>query len=57
MLDRKKLSELVSELEVLERKIQKEKNLIANLEHLKRVLEIEFEDTLHNWPDEVLMKG
>lgn len=57
MLNKTKLQELVEELDILDMKIQKERNLLDNLENIKRNLEIEFEENLYSWDDEVLMKG
>ena len=57
MLNKTKLQELVEELDILDMKIQKERNLLDNLENIKRNLEIEFEENLYYWDDEVLMKG
>ena len=57
MLNKTKLQELVEELDILDVKIQKERNLLDNLENIKRNLEIEFEENLYSWDDKVLMKG
>lgn len=57
MLSKIKLQQLIEELEVVDMKIQKERNLLDNLENIKRNLEIEFEENLYYWDDEVLMKG
>ena len=57
MLNKTKLQELVEELDILDIKIQKERNLLDNLENIKRNLEIEFEENLYSWDDKVLMKG
>lgn len=57
MLNKTKLQELVEELDIIDMKIQKERNLLDNLENIKRNLEIEFEENLYSWDDEVLMKG
>lgn len=57
MLNKTKLQELVEELDILDMKIQKERNLLDNLENIKRNLEIEFEENLYSWDDKVLMKG
>lgn len=57
MLNKTKLQELVEELDILDMKIQKERNLLDNLENIKRNLEIEFEENLYNWDNEILMKG
>lgn len=57
MLDRKKLEEMVESLEIVEMKIQDAKTMLDNLENIKRMLEIDFEEGLYDWPDEILMKG
>lgn len=57
MLNKTKLQELVEELDILDMKIQKERNLLDNLENIKRNLEIEFEENLYSWDDKTLMKG
>lgn len=57
MLDRKKLEELVESLEIVEMKIKDAKTMLDNLENIKRMLEIDFEEGLYDWPDEILMKG
>lgn len=57
MLDRKKLQELVESLEIVDLKIQDAQTMLDNLHNIKRMLEIDFEEGLYDWPDEILMKG
>lgn len=58
MLSKIKLQQLIEELEVVDMKIQKERNLLDNLETIKRNLEIEFENGLYaDFTDEELFKS
>ena len=56
MLDKKKLQDLISELETVEMKIETERSVLSHLELIKRNLEIEFENGLYgDFTDDELM--